>query len=234
MQHSINNNNNEQNSSRRKATHMTLWLFSGCPPDLLKKVIVTCIRKNPQKNKEYSIQALSGLSQLDQSLADYSTDDKQQTRWIPSSEGLCDCIRLQLERSDLIEIVLLLGLLRKHANEFVNRSFLALTTCGNIISEKGKRDGGKELAYSDNINCVMHGLILSGMLIVLWFAYYIRSSLRARRGTLYIGWVQSVGWGWSAIVFVRMFGWENKGKKHKNTKTIIIIITTRHSHGKYC
>ena len=27
------------------ATHMTLWLFSGCPPDALKKGIVTCIPK---------------------------------------------------------------------------------------------------------------------------------------------------------------------------------------------
>ena len=42
---------------------------------------------------------------------------KQQSRWIPSSSGLCDCIRLQLERSNLIEIVLLLArphLLQKH------------------------------------------------------------------------------------------------------------------------
>ena len=52
-------------------------------------------------------------------------DDKQQSRWIPPSEGLCDCIRLQLERSDLVEIVLLLArprLLQKHVNEFVNGS----------------------------------------------------------------------------------------------------------------
>ena len=54
-------------------------------------------------------------------------DDKKQSRWIPSSEGLCDCIRLQLERSDLIEIVLLLArpqLLQKHVDEFVNDSSL--------------------------------------------------------------------------------------------------------------
>ena len=47
------------------------------------------------------------------------------SRWIPSSESLCDCIRLQLKRSDLIEIVLLLErprLLQKHVNEFVNDS----------------------------------------------------------------------------------------------------------------
>ena len=52
-------------------------------------------------------------------------DDKQESRWIPS--GLCDCIRLQLERSDLIEIVLLLArprLLQKHVDEFVNESSL--------------------------------------------------------------------------------------------------------------
>ena len=55
-------------------------------------------------------------------------DDKQQSRWIPSPEGLCDCIRLQLKRSDLIEIVLLLArprLLQKH--EFVNGSSLSGT-----------------------------------------------------------------------------------------------------------
>ena len=54
-------------------------------------------------------------------------DDKQQSRWIPSSEGLRDFIRLQLERSDLIEIALLLErprLLQKHVDEFVNDSSL--------------------------------------------------------------------------------------------------------------
>ena len=54
-------------------------------------------------------------------------DDKEQSRWIPSSEGLRDFIRLQLERSDLIEIVLLLArprLLQKHVDEFVNDSSL--------------------------------------------------------------------------------------------------------------
>ena len=35
-------------------------------------------------------------------------DDKQQSSRIPSSEGSRDCNRLQLERSDLIEIVILL------------------------------------------------------------------------------------------------------------------------------
>ena len=54
-------------------------------------------------------------------------DDKQESRWIPSSEGLWHCIRLQLERSDLIEIVLLLArprLLQKNVNEFVIDSSL--------------------------------------------------------------------------------------------------------------
>ena len=51
------------------ATHMTLWLFSGCPQMRSKKELLLVF----QKNKEHSIPAISGQSQLDQSLADYST-----------------------------------------------------------------------------------------------------------------------------------------------------------------
>ena len=34
------------------ATHTTLWLFSGCPPDALKKGIVTCVKTNKTRNTQ--------------------------------------------------------------------------------------------------------------------------------------------------------------------------------------
>ena len=87
-------------------------------------------------------------------------DDKQQSLWIPSSEGLRDCIRLQLARNDLIEVVLLLArprLLQKHVDEFINGS--SLRHGGNTTSEKRKSDGGKELDCNDDIYRVIHWLI---------------------------------------------------------------------------
>ena len=51
------------------------------------------------------------------------------------------------------------------------------TFCGNITSENRKSDGGKELDCSDDIYCVMHGLIFK-----CWLRIMSRGSLRPRRG----------------------------------------------------
>ena len=83
----------------------------------------------------------------------------------------------------------------------------ALTACGNITSAKLKSDIGKELACSADIYCVMHGLIFKCWLCC-GLRIMSRGSLRPRRGTLNIWWGS-----WSVIMFVRLIGWENKGKQ---------------------
>ena len=103
-------------------------------------------------------------------------DDKQQSRWIPSSEGWCDCIRLQLERSDLIEIVLFLArprLLQKHVDEFVNDSSFWGLPHVETLQEKNSKAMTEKIWFvvMTFVAYITHARTDFEMLIVLWFVH---------------------------------------------------------------